>query len=276
MKNTLVSIIIPCYNHGQYIDEAIKSVEECQSDDYEIIIINDGSTDDFTNNRLIELKNEGYQVIFQENQGLGRSRNNGIKLAKGKYILPLDADNKVTPEFISKAKEILDSDPSISIVYTNRQLFGDSNDLLKVGEFNLFRITEGNYIDACAIYRKTVWEKVGGYDENMPLQGWEDWDFWLSAAKMEFRFFYIPELLFFYRVVENSMIQQLGSNPKIDVLIEYLYKKHISLLLKHYRANNDELCQLRSIKNDSNILNFERKHPLRTSVKYIYRWLSNK
>ena len=96
MIQPLISIVIPCYNHGQYIDEAIISVEEYKNKDYEIIIINDGSTDNFTNIRLEELKEGGYNVIVQKNQGLGKTRNNGIKIANGKYILPLDADNKIT------------------------------------------------------------------------------------------------------------------------------------------------------------------------------------
>lgn len=266
MDEILISIIIPCYNHGQYIYDAINSIEEYKNNDYEIIIINDGSTDSLTNTILEGLKQKGYNVIFQNNQGLGKTRNNGIKIAKGKYILPLDADNKIRPEFIIKTIKILESNPNISIVYTDRQLFGSSTELVKVEEFDLSRIVQSNYIDACAIYRKNVWSFVGGYDENMPLQGLEDWDFWLSAAEKNFHFFYIPEPLFLYRVLDNSMLNQLIRNPEIKGLYEYIYKKHISLFLKEFRRYS----------HDSDILNYERERPFKTSLKYMYRWLFGK
>jgi len=223
MTEPLISVVIPCYNQGQYIDEAIKSVEEYKGQDYEIIIINDGSTDDFTNKRLKELRDDGYNVIFQDNQGLGKTRNNGIRIAKGKYILPLDADNMIKPEYISRAIDIFNADPGISIVYSDRHVFGDLNILNKVGEFDLSTIYKGSYIDACAVYRKDVWNEIGGYDENMPTQGLEDWDFWLSAAEKGFRFFYIPEPLFYYRVLENSMCRLITKNPELkNSVFEYI------------------------------------------------------
>ena len=249
-NNIRISIIIPCYNQGQYIDEAIKSVEEYKYNDYEIIIINDGSTDEFTNKHLLELKNKGYHVLFQENQGLSSTRNNGIRLAKGKYILPLDADNKIKAEYIIKAIEILDGNSSISIVYSDRQLFGNSNELKRVGELNVAKIVRENYIDACAIFRKTIWTEIGGYDETM-LIGLEDWDFWLSSIEKGFRFFYVPEPLFSYRVVDNSMIHQLYINPSLDTLIKSIYIKH-SLLMK-----DEFIEEIFRQKNEINKLNLE-------------------
>lgn len=230
-KNIIISIVIPCFNHGLYIDEAIKSIEEHNIENYEIIIINDGSTDEYTNERLKTLKNEGYIVIFQENQGLGKTRNNAIKLAKGKYILPLDADNKIRTDYMIKSVDILDKNSNISIVYSDRQCFGLSNNLIKVGEFAKERFVDGNFIDACAVFRKTLWEKVGGYDEKMPIQGWEDWDFWLMAIENNATFYYIPEPLFDYRVVDNSMIQRLN-NSNTDDILKYMYKKHSIFLIE--------------------------------------------
>ena len=245
MTDPLISIIIPCYDHGRYIDEAIKSVEVHEKDNYEIIIVNDGSSDDFTNKRLLDLQDEGYHVILQENQGLGKTRNNGIRIAKGKYILPLDADNKIKAEFIDKALEILENNPQISIVYSDRQNFGIEEHVVIVEEFSLTKILIENYIDACAVYRKSMWEHIGGYDENMPVQGYEDWDFWLSAAEKGYSFYYIPKPLFYYRVVENSMIRKLTNSRQYDEVVEYIYLKHIfinnksDLWLKTIFANNN-------------------------------------
>lgn len=258
-NDILISIVIPCYNHGLYIDEAIQSVEAYKGNNYELIIINDGSTDDYTNKRLTELKEKGYNIIFQKNQGLGKTRNNAIKLAKGKYILPLDADNKITPDYIIKAIEILEKDSEISIVYSDRQLFGNSDEIIKVGDFNLEKILDCNYIDACAIFRKSVWVEIDGYDENMPAQGLEDWDFWLSSIEKGYRFYYIPEPLFWYRLLDNSMLISLNRNSIFNVLIKYITKKHIHLygfkltedvfeLKERLIRLNDEVITLRNSK----------------------------
>lgn len=256
MSEPIISIVIPCYNHGQYIDEAIQSVEEYKEKNYEIIIVNDGSTDEFTNQRLKELKAKGYHVIFQDNQGLGATRNNAIRLAKGKYILPLDADNKIKPDLISKGIKILDANSSISIVYSDRQIFGNSKEIVKTGRFELPFLLKGNYIDTCAVYRKKVWDDVGGYDET--LRAWEDWDFWLSAAEKGFRFFYIPQPLFYYRVLEDSMIHSFMKGSDVSSLKEYIHKKHMALILRETERLRLELKTA-------------RRHPLRTMRKSLYR-----
>ena len=129
-----VSIIVPCYNHGKYIMDTVNSVEQIKDKDlYELIIINDGSTDEFTNQQCRELQAKGYNVVFQQNQGLARTRNNAIKLSTGKYILPLDSDNKIRPEYVYKGIEILDSRKDISIVYGNAAYFGDQQGEMKQG-----------------------------------------------------------------------------------------------------------------------------------------------
>jgi glycosyltransferase involved in cell wall biosynthesis len=86
-KNIRLSIVIPCFNDGQFLKEAIASVEACPDQIYEIIIINDGSTDLLTRQVLNELRSNGYQVVDQSNQGAAAARNTGVRLAKGDYIL---------------------------------------------------------------------------------------------------------------------------------------------------------------------------------------------
>src|SRR5688500_12631026 len=102
MKSPAISVIIPCYNQGHYLREALESLEKCNQELFEIIIVNDGSTDSFTNEYTKELESRGYKLIFQQNTGLGQARNNGIKQAVGKYILPLDADNKIYPDYLTE------------------------------------------------------------------------------------------------------------------------------------------------------------------------------
>ena len=226
-----ISIIIPCYNHGEYLREAIKSVEQCSDKDlYEIIVLNDGSTDQNTIEVLQQFAKEGYNVINQANQGLGAARNNAIKKAVGKYILPLDSDNRIHPGYIYESIKILDEQPNIAMVYGDSEYFGEKTGRRKTGEFNLQKIMIGNYIDACAVYRKSAWEALGGYDEKMPVMGMEDWDFWLNMSLNNYQFQYIPKVLFDYRVLKNSMLDSISSDKAVELgaYMQKKYKKYLS------------------------------------------------
>lgn len=242
--NPRISIIIPCYNHGQYVREAISSVENCTDKHlYEMIIVNDGSTDAFTIEEMGRLANDGYHVINQVNQGLGRTRNNGIKAAKGEYILPLDSDNRIRPEYIYESIKILDAHPQIAMVYGDAEFFGDKSKRHVVGEFNLQNMMVENQIDACAVYRKSVWEAVGGYDEKMPIMGYEDWDMWLNMTFKHYRFHYIPEILFDYRVLGNSMLRSISVSNK-KRLFRYMDAKYKGYLnMDHMNQELMKLCK---------------------------------
>ena len=235
-----ISIIIPCYNHGQYLKEAIGSIELCENKElYEIIIMNDGSTDPNTIKILQGLIDEGYHVINQKNLGLGAARNNAIKEANGEYILPLDSDNKIRPEYIYDSIRILDEQPNIAVVYGDSEYFGEQSGRCFVGKFNLQKMMLRNYIDACAVFRKSVWERVGGYDEKMVI-GLEDWDFWLSLSFQNCSFFYINKVMFQYRVRSNSMLRSI-SNVNRKSLNDYLNNKYNRYLnLNHV---NEELMK---------------------------------
>lgn len=240
--NPRVSIIIPCYNHGQYIREALDSVEKVADKSlYEVIIVNDGSKDAYTIEMMDKLAAEGYHVINQVNQGLGRTRNNGIRLAKGDYILPLDSDNRIRPEYIYESIKILDAHPEIAMVYGDAQFFGDKHKRHVVGEFNLQNMMIENQIDACAVYRKSAWEAVGGYDEKMPIMGYEDWDMWLNMIFHNYKFHYVPEILFDYRVLGNSMLRSISVTNK-KKLFRYMDEKYKSYL--NMDIMNRELMKL--------------------------------
>lgn len=240
--NPRISIIIPCYNHGQYIREAIDSVEKVTDKSlYEIIIVNDGSKDAYTIEMMDKLAAEGYHVINQVNQGLGRTRNNGIRAAKGDYILPLDSDNRIRPAYIYESIKILDAHPEIAVVYGDAQFFGDKDKRHVIGEFNLQNMMVENQIDACAVYRKSAWEAVGGYDENMPIMGYEDWDMWMNMIFKNYKFRYVPEILFDYRVLGNSMLRSISVSNK-KKLFKYMDGKYKNYLNTDHM--NQELMKL--------------------------------
>lgn len=230
----IISIIIPCFNQGIYLDEALQSVSQCKDKSiYEVIIVNDGSTDKNTLDILKGLAEKGYNIINQPNKGLGAARNEGIRVAEGKYILPLDCDNKIKPEYIYEGIRLLDNDPLLDVVYSDAEYFGEKTGLWESGEFNLQRLMIENYIDACAIFRKATWEKMGGYDENMPVMGYEDWDLWLRIAFQNGKFAYINKMLFYYRYHAKSMIHSVQKD-KLSTIFEYMENKHSAYLNRSY------------------------------------------
>ncbi|NJL77040.1 MAG: glycosyltransferase [Saprospiraceae bacterium] len=242
-----LSIIIPCYNHGIYIRDAVASVKLYSgARQVEIIIVNDGSTDDYTKAVLQELSNEGCRVIHQENKGLGAARNTGIRNATGRYILPLDSDNKIYSDYIDKSIAVLDATPTIGVVYGDAMYFGGKAGRWIVGDFEIRKLFDFNFIDACAVYRKQIWEELGGYDENMPAMGSEDWEFWMRVAMRGWQFYYIPEVLFEYRVRGDSMVHQ-DTKPNYDKIVEYIFSKPEYRLAKDYRATFMELDKYHSV-----------------------------
>src|SRR5262249_49500338 len=166
-----VSVIIPCYNDGQFLIEAVASFERVAPKNCELIVVNDGSTELRTLEILKILADAGYRVANQANQGLSAARNAGISQASGRYIFPLDADNRMRAGFVEAAIEILDSTPEIGIVYGYRQFFGMTTGLDEVGKFDLEEMLMFNYIDAGAVFRREVWADCGGFGKRKsPLE----------------------------------------------------------------------------------------------------------
>ncbi|HIK33394.1 MAG TPA: glycosyltransferase [Oscillatoriales cyanobacterium M59_W2019_021] len=255
-----VSVIIPCYNQGEYLLEAIASVQNCQESVYELIVVNDCSRDPVTEKVLNYLRKRNYNIIdTPKNVGLAEARNIGIRQAKGRYILPLDADNKIYPQYITKAIEILDSNSDVGIVYGDMEIFGDKQEVREVPDFDLNLIVKGNYIDACAVFRRQVWEDCGGYDSNIPDRlGYEDWDFWLMAAEKGWKFSHLPEVLFQYRFRLDSMVSRCNLPENRHRLIQYICAKHLDL----YETNFVEVlatkeAQLLAERSNSEIIKAE-------------------
>ena len=229
-----LSVIIPCYNHGKFIQEAIDSVLAYKThSDIEIIIINDGSTDEFTNKVLGNIKHASIQVINQVNQGLGKARNNGIRLAESEIILVLDSDNKIHPDFIREALSIFDKQKEIGIIYCDSIIFDEQKEIKKrIQKFDPRVLLMKNYIDACAFFRKSIWEKLNGYDENMPFMGLEDWDFWIRNIGIGTQFYHIKKYWFYYRDTPNSMAKSTNQE-KYTRLYEYILTKNAHIYAKH-------------------------------------------
>lgn len=227
-----LSVVIPCYDHGELLVDAVASAERSIAEPYELIVVDDGSRQPRTLEVFAALETAGYFVVHQENQGLAAARNRGIGLATGSHILPLDSDNRILPGFPAAAADILDGDPRVGVVYGDRRELGLRSGEVQVPELDLDLLLTGNYIDACTVIRKRAWSECGGFDRNMPHQGWEDWDFWLSVAEQGWGFHHLPEVTFEYRVRPGSMIWRLASPEVGRPLQSYIVEKHRDLYLR--------------------------------------------
>jgi glycosyltransferase involved in cell wall biosynthesis len=134
-KSYKVSVVTPCFNHGAVLREAVWSVKNIEREDIELIVVDDGSTDELTRKEMDTLSAGGIKVIRQENKGLAAARNAGVAISKGEYVLPLDADNRLHPVYIEHGVRILDADPAVGVVYGDAQFVGIRTGRWGVGTF---------------------------------------------------------------------------------------------------------------------------------------------
>ncbi|ERM84243.1 hypothetical protein P872_15790 [Rhodonellum psychrophilum GCM71 = DSM 17998] len=233
MNAAKVSIIMPCYNQAAYLEEAVHSVLESQYEHLEIIIVDDGSKDASFKiaQELGEKSPDKIKAITQKNQGPAQARNAGIHVASGKYILPLDGDDKINRDYITEAVKILESDPNVKVVYCEAEKFGEKTGPWKLKPFSLRALALDNMVFVSAMYRKSDWEKCGGYDKRMTW-GWEDWEFWMNMLKTGGEVVKLPITGFYYRIRKGSRRKTTNKEAK-QKTIDLINDKHADFLKAH-------------------------------------------
>jgi glycosyltransferase involved in cell wall biosynthesis len=223
----LVSVIIPCYNDGHYLDDSISSARNQLFKDLEIIVVNDGSTDGATIQKLASLNDPLITVLHKENGHLSSARNYGIRHAKGQFIVTLDADDKFESSFIDKGVKMLQADNKTGAVTCYLKSFGLRKFRWKPLGGDLKNFLYRQESCASAMFRKECWEKTGGYDEQMKT-GYEDWEFWIRLTAAGWQVHVIKEYLLNYRTTEKSMLLT-QSEPKRTEIVNYIMEKHKEL-----------------------------------------------
>ena len=221
-----VSVIIPCHNHGQYLDEAVASVLAQTYQDFEILVVNDGSTDSATHALLADYRQPRTRVIQTPHVGLGAARNLGIAQAAGSYLCALDADDRLEPSFLAMAVPVLDRDPSITFVSSWLRTFGDEHWEWTPKRCDLPTLLWEDTILTAAVVRRDAVLAVGGYDAAMPVQGDEDWDLWLTLVERGHLGVILPEVLFNYRRRAGSMSTVCWQGAGHMPLARYRIAKH--------------------------------------------------
>jgi glycosyltransferase involved in cell wall biosynthesis len=229
-----VSIVIPCYNQAQYLAEALESVLAQTFNDWECIIVSDGSPDNVSEvARRFVNKDQRIQFYDTENGGPSAARNFGIGKASGKYILPLDGDDKISENYVEECFNVLNNNTRLKMAYGSGIKFGLINEKWKLKKYNWNELIFGKMmIHPCGMYRKSDWESIGGYDPNM-IYHFEDWEFWINLLKVNQQCVMLEDITLFYRVKEVSRTK-ISNAVKEDKMRQYIYYKHTDIYDKYF------------------------------------------
>jgi len=225
-----ISVVIPCYNHGGYLQDAIHSVLSQTFQNIEIIVVDDGSTDLETVSILDRIDYPCVKLLRTVNNGLSSARNTGIAASSGEYILPLDADDRIAPGYLEKGAEVLDHTPAIDVVYGRAEYFGARSGSWELGEFSSRKLLVENMVFCTSLFRRKCWQLAGGYDPAMRF-GWEDWEFWLTLCEHQAVFYRLPEVVFYYRIHSSSMTSSMRLWQKA-LMMGHMVIKHRRLYLR--------------------------------------------
>jgi O-antigen/teichoic acid export membrane protein/GT2 family glycosyltransferase len=237
MTNPTISVFLPCFNAHAYLPRALDSLRAQSFRDFEIIIINDGSTDPETIALLDSLPDD-IRVVHQENRGLAGARNRGFREARADLILPLDCDDWLAPEFLADALATLESEPGKHFVFADLKLEGEADGVLHK-PFNLFEQLYFNQLPYCMLMPRAAWEEIGGYDETMRL-GYEDWEYNIRLGLHGWIGLPLGKPHFHYHVSATGMLASTSRARHVE-LWRYIRDKHAQAysaagLIRHWRT----------------------------------------
>ncbi len=224
-----ISIIIPCYNYGRYVGQAIESALAQTYRPTEVIVINDGSTDE-----TVETVSR-YPVILinQNNQGPAQTFNNGIRASHGEFVSLLSADDLIHPQFLEYTVPVLVRQQKVAFVYTYAVTFGSEHAVLLAKEFDPRKLGEGSFMGGACLMRRDAFDAVGGFDP--ALRHGEDWDLWLNLVECGYVGQLVPRILFAYRKHGRGLAEKHSLWLRWRSLA-YLYRKHPRLLRRRWLA----------------------------------------
>jgi len=244
LQYPLVSLVIPCYNHVHFLRECLDSLATQTLNHWEAIVVDDDSPDGESISIIIEsFRDQRIRIIHHtENRGLAAARNNGIRAARGQFVLPLDADDKIAPEYLGKTVTYLLEHFDCDCVFPDFFHFGTRQGAFQFQLGDTRSLLQQQWLPGSGtLLRKELWERVGGYCEAEELRaGNEDWDFYLAAAEIGFIAGHIPEPLYYYRQHKESMVTRLRYMEYRTR--EYMYTRHRPLF-DHYGIKKEFLAE---------------------------------
>jgi glycosyltransferase involved in cell wall biosynthesis len=202
-----VSVVLPTYNQAEYLPQALDSVVNQTWQDFEFIVVNDGSTDDTP--RILDRYQQryGFMVIHQENQKLPQALNTGFCRARGQYLTWTSSDNVMLPSMLEVLVDALDRYHQVGLVYADWEIIDEQGSVIGTArtlDFDRYLLMRMNYIRACFLYRRTCQDAVGLYDPEYIHA--EDWEYWLRISR-SFDMMHVSQVLYQYRVHGRSLTE---------------------------------------------------------------------
>jgi glycosyltransferase involved in cell wall biosynthesis len=231
-----ISIVIPCFNLGRYLHEAVESVLMQTYQRLEIIIVDDGSTDEFTAWLLQNFDRPKTTIVRQANAGLAATRNRGIARASGRYVCCLDPDDRLRPEFFAEAVQVLEREPDVGFVSGYFQMFDERDDTFRYGSCEFPDLLAYNQAIEPAIFRRDAWDRARGYCETFTTSGIEDWDLWISFLELGYRAHVIPEIVWEYRIRPDQMSTAMYEPERWGRVVYELVRRHSESYAKYAPA----------------------------------------
>jgi glycosyltransferase involved in cell wall biosynthesis len=264
MQPPKVAVIIPCYNLGQYLDDAVDSVLAQTFSDYEILIVDDGSTDESTRRLLANYRKPRTRVLRSENKGLPAAKNLGLANTAGGYVCMFDADDRLEKTFLEKSVAVLDAEPDIAFVSHWVRTFGDEERDWTPTDCSFPALLDMNTVNGAALVRRSALESAGRFDETM-RDGCEDWDIWISLVERGLRGKILTEVLFHYRRRPQSMSRVMLSGVGHPHLYRFLAQKHAATFAVHATAllarREEDMSNLRRHTHDLDLEHHDRLGP---------------
>jgi glycosyltransferase involved in cell wall biosynthesis len=208
----ICTVVVPTYNHSPELAEALSSLVGQSFSDWEAVVVDDASTVGDAEAVVTTIDDPRISLVRHPvNLGLGAARNTGIRHGTGALIVPLDSDDRLEPEFLTRLVSILDDEPATDCAFPDFVLFGDATGIEKFRPGDVRELLVRQWLPGPGcMYRRALWERAGGYSEDPELRpGNEEWDFWLSAAEVGLTARHIEEPLYDYRISGESMGMRL-------------------------------------------------------------------
>jgi len=227
-----VAVIVPCYNLGRYLDEAIDSVLAQSFQDVEIVVVDDGSSDSDTRARLDAFDRPRTRVIRSANRGLPAAKNLGLAETSAPYVCMFDADDRLLPDMLAKSVAALDDDARLAFVSHWVRHFGDESFDWAPTDCGFPALLDVNTVNGAALVRRSALDAVGGFDETM-RDGCEDWDVWIALVERGFRGRILEEVLYEYRRRPESMSRVMVRGDGHPRLYRRIVEKHATTFAGH-------------------------------------------
>jgi glycosyltransferase involved in cell wall biosynthesis len=230
-----VAVVVPCYNLGRYLDEAIDSVLAQSFGDVEIVVVDDGSTDPDTCALLADYRKPKTRVVRSPNRGLPAAKNLGLAETTAPYVCMLDADDRLLPETLARSAAALDNDPALAFVSHWVRHFGDESCDWKPVDCGFPALLDLNTVNGAALVRRSALEAVGGFDESM-RDGCEDWEAWIRLVERGYAGRILPEVLYEYRRRPASMSRVMVEGDRHPRIYRRIVEKHAATFGRHAPA----------------------------------------